>query len=97
MAGERDAITETRDRSVLLDFDPDAPYVARVSSLASLPSSGVPVSVLGRRIILPECALDEALCHLRLSTEGYVGPRDYEAVAITLAVLAKHGILAFPA
>ena len=98
-AGERDVtLSAARDRNVLQRHDLGQPLSERASPLASLPSRGVPVSVSGRPLVLPEHALREGLSLLRLSTEGYVGPRDYaEAVALTLQALATSGVIAFPA
>jgi hypothetical protein len=93
---ERDATAESRDLNVLQDpafgqlggepASPRGPPLARV----------VRVSVLGRPLALPEHALCDGLSHLALATEGYVGLQDYaEAVALTLGVLARYGIVAF--
>jgi hypothetical protein len=55
------------------------------------------VSVLGRRLVLPEHALSEGLCDLRLATEVYVAREDYaRGVALVLSALAKDGLVVFP-
>jgi hypothetical protein len=93
--GERDAIAEIRDRNVLLGSGPDQLGAARGLLHALPPSPGVRVS--GCPVPIPESALDSGLEYLVLATEGYVGLRDYaEAVALTLAVLVKRGIVIFP-
>ena len=96
MPSERDVIAETRDANVLSRPDPLA--VESGPQRASPPLRYVQVLVSGRLIALPEPALNAGLSPLQLSTEGYVGLQDYaEAVAATLGVLARNGIVVFPA
>ena len=95
---ERDVtLSEVREANVLQRRAPDLPSGAPASLHASPPSQDVRVSVLGRPLVPPEHALREGLSLLRLSMEGYVGPRDYaEAVALTLAALATSDAITFP-
>ena len=90
-----DVIAETRGATVLARLDQRA--AVRNGPCADLPLPCVRVSVLGLPLALPEHALREGLWPLQLSTEGYVGLQDYaEAVAVTLGVLARNGIVVFP-
>ena len=57
----------------------------------------VDVLVAGCVVPIPEHALSEPLAVLQLATEGHVRLQDYaEAVAWTLGVLAKRGIVELP-
>jgi hypothetical protein len=63
---------------------------------ASASERMVDVLVAGR-VPIPKHALSEPLAVLQLTTEGYVRLQDYaEAVARTVGVLAKRGIVELP-
>ena len=95
---ERYATAEPRDLNVPQDPDLGLLDDERVSPPAPFQERVVQVSVLGRSVALPEHALCDGLSHLTLATEGYVGLQDYaEEVGLTLAALARNGIVTFPA
>jgi hypothetical protein len=64
------------------------------TSRVPIQARAVQVSVLGRRLQLPELALSAGLSDLRLATGEYVGMEDYATgVALVLEVLARQGLI----
>lgn len=89
MSGERDV---TSQLNVLMR--PDELAFGQASRHAAAPERAF--SVTGCPVLLPEGALSSGLEHLALATEERVPVRDYaEAVGLTLAALAKRGVLIF--
>src|SRR6185437_8166812 len=74
---------------------PDPRRGERASPRAPSQVPVVWVSVLGRRLALPEPALSAGLSDFRLATEGCGGVADYAVgVALVLEALARNGSLA---
>jgi hypothetical protein len=75
-------------------FSPSSPSILPLSAVERT----VDVVVDGRVVRIPEHALSEPLAVLCLGTEGYVGLQNYaESVAWTMEVLARCGLISFPA
>jgi hypothetical protein len=95
-SGERDAMTEDRDRSVLLRpaLDPSAAVPASLCAHHS--ERFVQLNVNGRPLQVPQNVLNAGASDLQLTTEGYVALADYAAsVALVLSALERLRLASF--